>query len=288
MLPGARTPQVMAGYAQFLLARDFCMAGPFAATEIGDERGPLYGFQLSGGGARPVLVDWSRGPKKATSASAAFIGELGGGKSVAMKAAVYWVLAAGRKAGLPASRGRAVMVDRTPKQEWLRFAKSCPGSVQSLTLDHNAAVSLDPLRVFTQVRGGIAPNLGEAQRLSEAFLGMLLGIQPMDDLGDALSLAVAHVLATPAPSMQSLVAHLTEQAAQGDASCEVLVRKLAKHQRRDLARAIFDPALPVLDTDADAVVFSVANLALPKQWELEPGHFERLSPRRSSDGPRST
>ncbi len=278
MLPGARTPQVMTQYSQFLLARDFCMAAPFAATELGDERGPLYGFQMSGGGVRPVLVDWSRGPAKQTSASAAFIGELGGGKSVAMKAAVYWVLAAGRKARRPGSRGRAVMVDRTPKQEWLRFARSCPGSVQSITIDKSAEVSLDPLRVFTRVRGGVKPDLSEAQRLVESFLGMLLGIRPMDELGDVLSETVAHVLASARPSMRALLQELTRRGQAGDASSETLARKLAKHDRRDLAKAVFDPSLPVLDTDADAVVFSVSNLALPKVWELAPGHFERLSP----------
>ncbi|MFD0515926.1 ATP-binding protein [Streptomyces aureus] len=79
------------------------MAGPWAATELGDERGPLYGWQLTGGGARPVLMDFTRGPKKRTSASAAFLGELGGGKSYAMKCAVYWTLAAGRKKGCRAA-----------------------------------------------------------------------------------------------------------------------------------------------------------------------------------------
>ncbi|WUW19306.1 ATP-binding protein [Streptomyces sp. NBC_01463] len=279
MLPGARTPQVMASYAQYLLARDFAMAGPWAATELGDERGPLYGWQLTGGGARPVLMDFTRGPKKKTSASAAFLGELGGGKSYAMKCAVYWTLAAGRKAGKVGSRGRAVIVDRTPKQEWLRFAHSCPGHTELITTDSSAAVSLDPLRVFTQDRGEVKADLSEAQRRCESFLHMLLGIQPMDESGDVLSEAVAHVLAGKAPSMQVLMTHLTERGVrEGDPACRSLARKLNMHARRDIAKAVFDESLPVIDTDADSVVFSVAQLALPKKWELEPGHFERLSP----------
>ncbi|MGQ4354892.1 ATP-binding protein [Streptomyces drozdowiczii] len=279
MLPGARLPQVMAAHAQFLLARDFCMAGPWAATELGDERGPLYGWQLTGGGARPVLMDFTRGPKKKTSASAAFIGELGGGKSYAMKCAVYWTLAAGRKAGKTGSRGRAVIVDRTPKQEWLRFARACPGRTELITTDSTAAVSLDPLRIFTQDRGGEKADLAEAQRRCESFLHMLLGIQPMDEAGDVLSEAVAHVLAGSAPSMRALMTHLTERGVrEDDPACRSLARKLKVHARRDIAKAVFDESLPVLDTDADSVVFSVAQLALPKKWELEPGHYERLSP----------
>ncbi|MFZ3573747.1 ATP-binding protein [Streptomyces sp. BH097] len=279
MLPGARTPQVMASYAQYLLARDFCMAGPWAATELGDERGPLYGWQLTGGGSRPVLMDFTRGPKKKTSASAAFLGELGGGKSYAMKCGVYWTLAAGRKADLPGSRGRVVIVDRTKKQEWLRFTRSCPGRTELITTDSSAAVSLDPLRVFTQQRGQETTVASEAQRLCESFLGMLLSISPMDEAGDVLSEAIAHVLSRADPNMSRLLAHLTERAARDDdAVCRTLARKLSVHARRDLARALFDESLPAIDTDADSVVFSVAQLALPKKWELEPGHFERLAP----------
>ena len=95
------------------LARDFAMAGPLAGAELGDGRGPLCGLQTAGGGVRPVLTDWQLAPARQASASAAFIGELGSGKSVGMKAAVFNVLAAGRRRKAPGSRGRAVIVDRT-------------------------------------------------------------------------------------------------------------------------------------------------------------------------------
>ncbi|WP_368666546.1 hypothetical protein [Kitasatospora sp. MBT63] len=107
MPPGCRTPRVMLGYAQILLARDFAMAMPWCGSQLGDERGALFGLQLASGGARPVLVDPARGPRTDASASMAFLGELGAGKSVAMKAAVFNVLAHGRLAGRPGSRGRA-------------------------------------------------------------------------------------------------------------------------------------------------------------------------------------
>ncbi|MFF3159969.1 transposase [Streptomyces sp. NPDC057910] len=127
MLPGARTPKVMAQYAQYLLARDFAMAGPFSAGGLGGESGPLYGLQLAGGGLRPVFVDWARGLRDNVSPSIACVGEVGAGKSFALKAAMYLVLAAGRMLGKPRSRGRAIVVDRTPQQEWVRFARACPG-----------------------------------------------------------------------------------------------------------------------------------------------------------------
>ncbi|MGW7006147.1 ATP-binding protein [Streptomyces sp. NPDC054933] len=269
MLPGARTPRVMLQYAQYLLARDFCMAGPFASSALGDETGPLYGLQLSGGGMRPVLTDWTRGPKQAASASGAFIGELGGGKSVAMKAAVWAILAAGRRKGRPGSRGRAVIVDRTPQQEWVRFAKACPGTTQVITVSSRAEVSLDPLRVFARDRE-------QAQRFTESFLTLLLGIPPMDDLGIALSEAIEEVLTHDEPSMAGLMAELKARGSS-DPFSQTLLRKLASHQRKDLARAVFDASLPVVDVArADSIVFSVSNLALPKARELAGDRLDRI------------
>ncbi|MFD5185322.1 ATP-binding protein [Streptomyces sp. NPDC058372] len=268
MLPGARTPRVMTGYAQYLLARDFSMSGPFTGAELGDASGPLYGLQLAGGGVRPVYTDFSRAPREHASGSAAYVGELGAGKSVALKAAVHAILAAGRRRDVRASRGRAVIVDRTPKQEWVRFAQACPGETQVITIDTTAAVSLDPLRIFEEKR--------EAQRFTESFLTLLLGISPMDDEGIALSEAVAYVLAEPAPSMRVLTEELANRGS-GDPAAKRVARRLAAVARKDLAATLFDETLPVVRTsEADSVVFSVASLALPKKRELEGARLDRL------------
>ena len=277
MLPGARTPSVMLQYSQYLLARDFCMAGPFSAAALGDERGPLFGFQLSGGGVRPVLTDWGRGPRKKTSASAAFIGELGSGKSTAMKTATFNVLAAGRRKGRARSRGRAVVVDRTRRQEWVHYARACPGSVQVITADAQAQVSLDPLRLLSRRRDGRPVDVSTVHRRTETFLTMLLGISPMEEIADTLSEAIDGVLQRPEPSMRALLAGLDERAAGGDADARSLARKLRRHERSDLGRTVFDPQLPVLDATADAVVFSTPNLRLPSRRELEsPELFKKL------------
>ncbi|GAA3153051.1 hypothetical protein GCM10010449_83720 [Streptomyces rectiviolaceus] len=94
------------------------------------------------------------------------------------------------------SRSRAVIVDRTPKQEWVKFARSCPGETQVITIDNTASVSLDPLRIFD--------NPQEAQRFTESFLTLLLGMSPMSDEGIALSEAISSVLAGPQASMRVL------------------------------------------------------------------------------------
>lgn len=268
MLPGARTPKVMMQYAQYLLARDFAMAGPFTGGGLGDDCGPLYGLQLTGGGVRPVLIDWSLAPRRNASASAAWCGELGSGKSFAMKSAVYSALAAGRRIGSRTRRGRAVIVDRTPQQEWVRFARSCPGETQVITIDDTASVSLDPLRIFTKK--------AEAQRFTESFLTLLLGMSPMDDDGIALSEAIESVLSEDSPSLRRLAEELATRGAEDPHSLTVH-RRLAAVKRKDLSRALFDESLPVVrDSAADTVVFSVASLALPKKREMEGGRLDRM------------
>ncbi|NGN63188.1 ATP/GTP-binding protein [Streptomyces sp. A7024] len=269
MLPGCRTPMVLRDYAQSLLARDFAMAMPWCGSNLGDDTGHLYAQQLAAGGVRPVLVDFSYGPRNDTSASAGFIGELGVGKSFAKKSAVNSVLLRGRRLGYAASRGRAVIVDRTRDQEWVRFARACPGSTEVITVDRHAQVSLDPLRIF---------DADEAARFTESFLTLLLGVKPMDLEGVALSEAVAAVLARPGPSMTGLVDELAERGRGGDTASQNLARKLSAVSRKDLARVVFDPTLPAVQTpDADSVVFSVADLMLPKKAELASEHrIERL------------
>ncbi|WP_103529039.1 ATP-binding protein [Streptomyces sp. SM12] len=276
MLPGSRLPRVMAGYAQTFTARDFAMAAPYTGTALGDDRGPLYGLHTTSGGARPVLTDWALAPTKNASASGAWIGELGSGKTVAMKTAVHGVLAAGRRAGVPGSRGRALMVDRTPRREWAAFAEACPGSTQVITIGEQSAVSLDPLRLFADRK--------EAQRRTESFLSLLLGLGPNSDEGAALSEAVDAALAGPDRSMRGLVAELAQRAGADPAS-RTVARRLAAAGRKDLiTRLFFDADLPVLQAgEADTIVFAVSELALPSQEELTRGvdqlEFEKLAGR---------
>lgn len=263
MLPGCPVPQVMNDYTQFLLAKDFAMGMPFSGTAIGDDTGTLYGLTLNGGGVRPVLVDFSLGPRVDASASGAFIGELGSGKSVAMKTAMYAVLARGRRDDLPGSRGRAVVVDRTTQREWERFAAACPGTTQVIRVDEHASVSLDPLRIFA---GAGQQRVARTARATESFLTLLLGTASMSTEGITLSEAVAETLTRPRPSLNTLTAVLEERP---DAEARELARKLKAISRKDLSRVLFDESLPpVAAGDADTVVFATAGLQLPKREEL--------------------
>lgn len=270
MLPGTKTPRPMLDYAQFMLARDFAMAMPFCGAGLGDDTGSLFGLQLNGGGVRPVLIDFSHGPRVNASASAAFVGELGSGKSVAMKTAMYSILTTGHRQGNQSSRGRALVIDRTPQQEWSRFAAACPGTTQIIRVDETAGVSLDPLRVFRGPR---------ASRYCESFLTPLLDIGSMSVEGVTLAEGIEATRLGPEPSMTALMQTLALRAKTADpeepndnavrAAASEIVRKMRSLAKKDLGRVIFDLSLPVVQiTDADSIVFAVDRLGLPTKEEL--------------------
>ncbi|WP_086809563.1 ATP-binding protein [Streptomyces reticuliscabiei] len=270
MLPGTRTPKPLLDFTQYMLARDFAMAMPFCGAGLGDDSGSLYGLQLSGGGVRPVLIDFSHGPRVNASASAAFVGELGSGKSVAMKTAMYSILSTGHREGSAGSRGRCLVIDRTPQQEWSRFAVACPGTTQIIRVDETAGVSLDPLRVFRGPR---------AARYCESFLTPLLDIASMSVEGVTLADAIEATRLGPSPGMTALINTLAERAKTTDpdepndaavrAAASELVRKMRSLAKKDLGRVIFDPTLPVVQiTNADSIVFAVDRLGLPSKEDL--------------------
>ncbi|MBV9022732.1 MAG: ATP-binding protein [Streptomycetaceae bacterium] len=270
MLPGVPTPRPVMDYTQYLLARDFAMALPFCGAALGDDTGSLFGLQLNGGGVRPVLVDFSHGPRVNASASAAFVGELGSGKSVAMKTAMHSILTTGHREGSANSRGRALVIDRTPQQEWSRFAAACPGTTQIIRVDETAGISLDPLRVFRGPR---------AARYCESFLTPLLDIGSMSVEGVTLAEAIEATRLGPNPSMTALIETLGRRAKTPDpdepndnavrAAASELVRTMRALAKKDLGKVIFDPSLPVVQiTNADSIVFAVDRIGLPTKEEL--------------------
>jgi len=267
MLPGGSAGRVVSDYAQFQPARDFAMATPFAATDVGDPQGGLLGFILDGSGVRPVLWDPSYGPQINASASSGFVGELGAGKSVALKKA-WWETIAPRRPGpdgMPRA-GRVLCVDRTPIEEFVTFAKACPGVTEIIQVDATANLTLDPLRIF---------RLPTAARYAESFLTLLLGTMPLELEGVLLSEAVTAVAGRPNPSISRVIDEL-EARSNADSLARDLARKLRAVAGKDLARIVFDETLPPLRiSDADSIVFATASLRLPKREELVSEYFSK-------------
>lgn len=260
MLPGTPAPRMLGDYVQFTLAADFAMSMPFAGDRLGDENGALFALSLSGSGL-PVLTDFGLGPRANAGASAAFVGELGSGKSVSMKAAAYYSLVRGRRSGWAGSRGRVLAVDRTPSQEWVTFLQACPGQTQVIELSDSAKLSLDPLRIF---------HGKSAARYTEAVLSTLLQIRAMSEEGLVLTEAIEATVRHPDPSIRALAMELAHRGQRDPGgAAALLARKLRAVAGKSVSKALFNPKLqPLTISSADSIVFSVAGLSLPSREEL--------------------
>lgn len=256
MLPGTPAPPVARDYTQHLLPRDLAAGMPFAGADVGDPRGMLLGVSLDGGTARPVLVDPAYGPTIRTSGSMGVVGDLGAGKSHAVKCLTWATVARG---------GQVIAVDRTPMGEWVSFAGVCPGRPQVVRLAAGANVSLDPLAVFT----------GEDRpRVAIGLLSLLTGAGALELEGAELSRAVRAVCAQPGGRLIHVIAEL-EARGQTDTAAETVGRKLRALSAEGLAQLVFGDAAPLRLGDADFVVFHTPELSLPDREVLVHEHLAR-------------
>lgn len=269
MLPGTGMPTVMKDYRQHLLAQDFATSSPFITHELGDPSGALLGLTLDGGLCRPMLWDISRGCRTNSSSSFAVVAELGAGKSVLLKSALFHTITR--------LRGRVVAIDRTASQEYIRFAEACPGTVATVPITETPSVSLDPLRVFA----------ADGRRMHTlSFFNTLLDLPTTKLPGIVMDLAVSAAAARPDSTSSDVIAELDAIAAEraGSKSDEALV--LAERLRHIAADAlgaiIFDAALPQLQMDlADAMFFATNAVPLPEGDQLRDERAaDRVDPRR--------
>lgn len=252
MLPGAPAPAVTREFTQYQLASDFAMAMPWGSADVGDPTGMLLGLSLDGGVARPVLVDLADAPKQDASASLGAVGELGAGKSVLLKTLQIGLLDRG---------AQVIAVDRTPVGEWATFAEhAAPGRHQVITAGHDAAISLDPLRVFDRSTGA---------RYAKFYLALQLQVAPMSPQGLVLAQAVDTTAASDRPSMSKVIGALEDTArtdkgtrrAEHAADLAGLLRVVAADP---LGQMIF-AELPPPKLHGDFIVFHTAGLTLPKK-----------------------
>lgn len=255
MTPGTPSGRVVREFAQITTSRALSAAVPLASTELGDNAGSLLGVNISTGRPGVVLHDIAGASARDVSGSLAIAGELGVGKSVALK----------KLAGDVVDRGGLVVIpDRTQQGEWARWARSI---TQAIVIDlADPDVSLDPLRLF-------GPKIGS--RVTQSFLTPLLNIAPTSDRGVLLSdvLDPAYLASHDVDSLGGLLDHL-------GSGCELhgavdLSRTMNVFARRDFGRAIFDASLPPLQADVPAIVIRTHTLELPSASELEHEHLFR-------------
>lgn len=256
-LPGTPTPRVVREYSQITTARSFAVAVPFATTELGDRTGSLFALEISNGASRPnpVFVDLAGASDKLDVALAmGFVGELGAGKSVALKSVAMDNV----------DRGATLMaVDHTEMGEWGIAVSEIPGS-QVVEISEQATVSMDPLRILP---------LAQAPRVARSFLSVLLSVQTKSDQNVLLSkvLHPEYMYRYDITSFGSLARHL-------QTDCELpgarqLVDEMRIFSELDFGRAVFDDSLPVLDITAPAIVLHTHRLQLPSRADMEHSHL---------------
>lgn len=266
--PGSPPSSTVREFAQISTSRTVATMVPLADTTLGDRRGsvlalnisagPLLGPTLSCGPASVIMHDPEGSTDRDVSGAFGVVGELGGGKSYALKTVGSDVVDRG---------GQIVTVDRTVMGEWAKWAEAMTSGV--VVVDVSApAYSVDPLRVFGPVVGA---------RMLQTFLTPLLDIAPTSEHGILLSevLDAKYLSDHSIDSTAALLTHLRTCPLPGSAE---LARLIGVFSRRDLGRVVFDDTIPALDLAASGIVFRTHQMQLPGRDELEHEHlFRQLS-----------
>jgi hypothetical protein len=199
LIPGA--PRRVMDYIH-RIPPEVAAASMFLCTRaIGDRTGPFIG--RTGVQRRPVFLDPSLPPRINRSASIAFLGSLGGGKSYAANLLTYLAVVSGG--------AKALVLD--PKGErsgWVQGLPELAGDVQVITLSPSEADSgkLDPFimlgRSFTE------EERKETVNLAVSLLSFLANVPTGDDRFLALMRAVDEVSREPEPALLKVVERLEQ------------------------------------------------------------------------------
>ena len=250
MLPGSPAPPVVAEYAQDLLPDGLASAMPFAGSDVGDPQGMLLGYSLDTLCPRPVFLDPAHGPRDLNrSGSLVAVGELGAGKSFLAKTLAVNTVAMG---------GQVVAVDRTDHAEYTRLAQVMSGTTQVVEISEEAAVSLDPFRVFDSDQLRLRHGVGFITLLTATPPGSAAGAhcyraarQALDDANDAGRPARLLDIVDPLEAAGGVAGEVAD--------------KLRALSSISYGRLVFGNQGPPVDMDADYVCFHVPGLRLPRR-----------------------
>lgn len=234
-------PEVLAG-SMFLGTR-----------ALGDTTGPYIG--RTGVLRTPVYLDPSLPPQLNRSASMAFLGSLGGGKSFTANLLTYL--------SVVFSGAQALVLD--PKGErsaWLQDLPELNGHLRVVTLGSREEDNgkLDP---FIMWRGMEDQDLRETGNMAVSLLSFLGNLQTGDRRFLALMQAVEEVAARPQPALGKVVDRLAEMGAE-DHDVATLAQYYRALGRRAYANLIFGRGDEQgLDLNHRMNVLQLQNLVMP-------------------------
>lgn len=252
--PGSTPSPTSSQYAQLTVGDSFAMGVPICEDTLGLRSGYRFATNITTGRFQPVYISLAALAEADLSGSAAFIGELGSGKSVAMKTMASNELDRGSK---------AIIVDHSANQEWAALAKDLTRS-NVIEFDQ-ASVSVDPFKLF-------AHDKKQVRYMVTTFLTSLLALNITDGRGRLLS-AIFKAYEEGDLELNSLHDLKT-----------YLMSDQVDEERRETAREIgetieifsevrigapfFDPNLPAADLTYDATVFATHGMELPTPEDL--------------------
>ena len=263
--PGVATSALTREYAQLTTSEALSAMVPLSTAHVGDNAGTLLAININNGpmldehtpcGSSPLIFhDPDGSTDRNVSGSTAYIGDLGSGKSFALK----------KEAGAILDRGgRVIVTDRTNMGEWAVWAEALADP--RIVDVSEPQWSLDPLRIFDPATGS---------RVAQSFLTPLLDIAPTSTQGVLLSevLEVDYLSTHKITGFGSLVDHLAGPCTIPGAA--ELARLIKVFSRKDLGRVVFDEKLPPLNLDHPIIVVRTHQLTLPKRSELDHEHLFR-------------
>ncbi len=258
--PGYPDTRARTDYTHFMPTDTFPRFMPVTAAQIGDDAGPLIATNRLSGFSEPVHFDLLGATERDKSASFAMAGDLGSGKSVALK-----VLS-----GLTVDLGGQVFaVDRSKLGEYLSFAESVAHAV---VIDPtNPAYTLDLLRVL--------PGADAAERILPVLM-RLFQIKTGSPESALLSdfIEPNYRARQKIHGLPELITHVTARAHTNPEQTTIatLAGQLRFWSQRTYARALFAPDLPALPLDAPMAVLRTNKLALPSEDEDPAGDPTKL------------
>lgn len=251
--PGTTISSVANEFAQITTGRNFSMGVPMTNDSLGMPHGFRFATNITTGRFAPVMINLAGLAENDVSGSMAYVGELGSGKSVAMKTVASHSIDRG---------AQLIAVDHSDNQEWKNLAQSL--TTANVIDFMNPSWSLDPLRIYQN----------PTQRVRETLnlLTMMLGVSVKDDEGIVLNAELKKLLNNDLSigSLRELKNHLDSD--RVDKADKDVARRISRlmdvFSDIDFGETFFNPELPPMDFSAQATVFCTHGMSLPNSQEL--------------------
>jgi hypothetical protein len=251
--PGSTISSAANEATQITTARNFSMGIPLTNDNLGMSHGLRFGNNITTGRHSPVLVSLGSLTENDMSGSMGFLGDLGTGKSVALKTIASQSIDRG---------AQLIVTDHSDNQEWAALGRAL---TTANVIDFMAPEwSLDPLRIYKD----------DSKRIRETLnlMTMMLGVNATDEMGVVLNSELKKIVQGELNlgSLRELKDHLvSEKIEDHDRNLARQISRLMDiYADLEFGAAFFNEDLPPMDFTAQATIFCTHGMALPTKDQL--------------------